>query len=122
MIVMNKLNEGIHVKDIDGIIWLRPLDENSKILYLQQLGRIIHGIDPNNKFPDEKRPIAIDLVNNTLRVNIHKNKGLETNDLDLLRVVCDWIKEHSNKIPDINSFSKIESRYATILKRIQETY
>ncbi len=34
MIVMNKLNEGIHVKDIDGIIWLRPLDESSKILYL----------------------------------------------------------------------------------------
>lgn len=122
IVVMNKLNEGVHVKDIDGIIWFRPLDENSKILYLQQLGRIIYGIDPNNEYPDEKRPIAIDLVNNTLRVNMQKNKALDTNDLDLLHVVCDWIKEHDNKIPDINSSNKIESRYASILKRIQEKY
>ena len=34
MIVMNKANEGLHIKDIDGIVWFRALDENSKILYL----------------------------------------------------------------------------------------
>lgn len=55
MFVMNKLNEGVHVEDIDGIIWLRPLDENSKILYLQQLGRCIFSI--TNK--DYKRPIVM---------------------------------------------------------------
>ena len=33
MIVMNKLNEGVHVEGVNGILWFRPLDENSKILY-----------------------------------------------------------------------------------------
>ena len=32
MIVMNKLNEGVHVDGVNGILWFRPLDENSKIL------------------------------------------------------------------------------------------
>lgn len=33
-------------KDIeDGIIWQRPLDEDSKTLLLQQLGRCIYAID-----------------------------------------------------------------------------
>ena len=31
MIVMNKANEGLHVKGVDGIIWFRALDENSRI-------------------------------------------------------------------------------------------
>ena len=73
MIVMNKANEGLHIKGIDGIVWFRALDENSKILYLQQLGRAIYSEDPNNPTPDEKRPVIIDLANNTLNVNIDKD-------------------------------------------------
>ena len=61
---MNKLNEGVHVKGIDGIIWTRALDENSKILLLQQLGRAIYGIDPERPVKDEDRPVVIDLPNN----------------------------------------------------------
>ena len=52
MTVMNILNEGVHMDNIDGIIWLRPLDKNSKILFLQQFGRIIHGVEPNKKLSD----------------------------------------------------------------------
>ncbi len=122
MVVMNKLNEGVHVKDVDGLIWYRPLDENSYILFHQQLGRVIHAIDPNEDFPDEKRPIVIDLVNNTLRVNLEKNSKKETSDLDKLILISSWIEDHDLKVPDLNSSDRIEARYGSSLKRIQGKY
>ena len=69
MFVLNKANEGLHIDGLDGIIWHRPMDENSRILYLQQLGRIIYTEDPDNPTKDEDRPLVIDLVNNTLKVD-----------------------------------------------------
>ena len=120
MFVLNKLNEGKHVKDVNGLIWFRPLDENSKILYLQQLGRVIHSIDPNNQ--NEERPVVIDLVNNTLRVNLYKKNASEANDIDILIIIGQWILEHEGMIPNINSTDKIESNYGSKLKNIQEKY
>ena len=122
MFVMNKLNEGTHVKKINGLIWFRPLDENSYILYMQQLGRIIYSLDPTKEYTDDDRPIAIDLTNNTLRVDMEKNRNEKESDLVLLQTVMDWMFEHNNIIPNINSSDKIESRYASILKHIQEKY
>ena len=55
MIVMNKANEGLHIDGVDGIVWFRVLDENSRILYLQQLGRAIYALDEDNPLPDDKR-------------------------------------------------------------------
>ena len=121
MLVMNKLSEGKHA-DIDGIIWYRPLDENSFILYHQQLGRVIFSVDPNKGLPDDKRPIVIDLVSNHLRVNMNKNKKTKTSDLDRMILVTSWVYEHDYKIPDINSYDKVESSYGSSLKKIQEKY
>ena len=121
MFVMNKLNEGVHLEHIDGIIWLRALDENSKILYLQQLGRIIHAIDPNHPIPKEELPIAIDLVGNSLRVKLNKNQK-QRDSLEELKTIQGWIVKHNNQIPDINSNDKLEVRYASKLKRIQKEY
>ncbi len=123
MIVMNKANEGLHIKGIDGIVWFRALDENSKILYLQQLGRAIYSEDPNNPTPDEKRPLVIDLANNTLNVNIDKDikNNTRRSDLELLSLVVDWVKLH-NGLPNIDSTNKIEQRYAATLYRIQNEY
>lgn len=117
MIVMNKLNEGIHVKNVDGIIWFRPIDEKSKILYLQQLGRIIYAM-PNSSLNEVKRPLAIDLTNNTLRVNISKEKqNYERHDnLQLLSIIVDWHYEHGENI------ELTLSKYGTTLARIQEEY
>lgn len=54
LFVIDRLNEGIHVKDVDGIIMLRPT--GSPIIYLQQLGRALaSGV---------KTPIVFDMVNN----------------------------------------------------------
>ena len=124
MIVMNKANEGLHVKGVDGIIWFRALDENSRILYLQQLGRAITSIDPNNPVKDEDRPVVIDLANNTQRVDIDKeiksNNG--KNDLELLTIVVDWVKSHGDNLPQVTSTSNQERRYAATLYRIQQRY
>ncbi|MBQ6477275.1 MAG: DEAD/DEAH box helicase family protein, partial [Bacilli bacterium] len=122
MFVMNKLNEGVHVKDIDGIIWLRPMDENSKILYLQQLGRCIYGLDPNEEVPEEERPLVIDFVNNTLSVNLAKGDIPEIKDLNALRIIVDYIEQRGNPVLDINSTNKLERTYAKSLKRISNKY
>ena len=124
MIVMNKANEGLHIKGVDGMIWFRALDEDSKILYLQQLGRVITSIDPNNPIEDEKRPLVIDLANNTQRVNIDKelkNNNMK-NDLELLTIVVDWVKSHGGNLPQVTSTSNQEKRYYATLYRIQQKY
>ena len=94
MFVMNKLNEGVHVDDIDGIVWLRPLDFNSKILYLQQLGRCIYSLNPNMELDDSKRPLVLDLVNNTLKVKLNKGVLQEEIDLNKLLLIKFWIIEN----------------------------
>ena len=124
MIVMNKLNEGVHVKGIDGIIWTRALDENSKILLLQQLGRAIYGIDPQKPVKDEDRPLVIDLPNNLLNVDLQKtiNTYTQKDDFELLNEMVEWVQVHDGYIPDINSNSREEARRAITLKRIQSKY
>ncbi len=124
MIVMNKANEGLHIKGVDGMIWFRPLDEDSKILYLQQLGRVITSRDPNNPIEDEKRPVVIDLANNTQRVNIDKElkNNNRKNDLELLTIVVDWVKSHGGNLPQVTSTSDQEKRYSATLYRIQQKY
>ena len=124
MIVMNKANEGLHVKGVDGIIWFRALDENSRILYLQQLGRTITSVDPNNPVKDEDRPVVIDLANNTKRVDIDKEikNNNRKNDLELLTIVVNWVKSHGDNLPQVTSTSNQERRYAATLYRIQQKY
>ena len=121
MLVMNKANEGLHLEKLDGMIWLRPLDENSRILYLQQLGRVIYSEDPDNPTKDEDRPVVIDLVNNTLKVrwNLETN---EQDDIEMLNLIADWAEEHNGLLPNINSTGKEETVYATVLKEIQNKY
>ena len=121
MLVMNKANEGLHLDKLDGIIWLRPMDENSRILYLQQLGRGIYSEDPDNPTKDEDRPVVIDLVNNTLKVN-WENEITEQDDIQMLNLIINWSANHSGRLPDINSTDKEETGYASVLKEIQGKY
>ena len=55
LFVINILNEGYHLHDIDGCIMYRGTD--SHIIYYQQLGRVL-------SVGNEKSPIVIDMVNN----------------------------------------------------------
>lgn len=58
---VNMLNEGYHLKDIDGVIMMRPT--HSPTLYTQQLGRAM-------SVGNGKTPIVIDLVNNIDSIQI----------------------------------------------------
>ena len=124
MIVMNKLNEGVHVDGVNGILWFRPLDENSKILYKQQIGRVITSVDPDNPPKDEDRPVVMDFANNTERVEIDKEikSNNRKNDLELLTIVVNWVKSHGDNLPQVTSTSNQEKRYAATLYRIQQKY
>ena len=124
MIVMNKANEGLHIEGIDGIVWFRALDENSRILYLQQLGRAIYALDEDNPISGNNRPIVIDLANNSLTVKIEKDfeniKSID--DLEALTIVTEWMEEHDGIFPSSTSSNKQEQHYYAILRRIQNKY
>ena len=121
---INMLNEGIHVDKIDGAMMLRPISDNSKILYLQQIGRCIFAIDPENPIRDEDRPIIFDVYNNYLAQDIDReiNRTNTTSDLIRLESVIKWIDKHKGYFPDINSEIISEAKKAIILKTIQRKY
>ena len=121
MLVINKANEGLHIDKLDGIIWLRTMDKNSRILYLQQLGRVIYSEDPDNPTKYEDRPVVIDLVNNTLKVN-WENEITEQDDIQMLNLILDWTERHDGTLPNINSTDKEETGYSRVLKEIQGKY
>ena len=59
---IEKLNEGLHVEDISGVIMARPTD--SRIIYLQQLGRAL------SSDTSREKTIVFDLVNNYIKNNL----------------------------------------------------
>ena len=121
---IDKLNEGVHVNGIDGEVMLRPISENSKILYTQQIGRSIFPIDPDNPVKDKDRPIIFDVYNNYLVQNMDREINRTTPDSDLhrLQVIVNYINKHKGYIPDINSDDIKEAKKAVALKRIQKKY
>ena len=124
MVVMNKANEGLHIEGVDGIIWFRALDENSRIIYLQQLGRAIYALDEDNPLLDDKRPVIIDLANNSLTVKMEKDfeNAEPIDDLEALTIVKEWIDNHDGMLPDRNSSNKQEQHYYAVLRKIQSKY
>lgn len=52
---VNMINEGYHIKDLDGVIMMRPTF--SPTIYTQQLGRAL-------TVGRDKKPVVLDLVNN----------------------------------------------------------
>ena len=120
MFVMNKLNEGVHAKGISGIVWLRPMDTNSRILFLQQLGRCMKYNDKENLM-NEKKPKVIDLVNNVLNVKLVRNHDLEESDIIKLTIIKDWI-EDKGRIPNGNSKDKFERNIAKNIIFIKNRY
>ncbi len=121
MFVMDMLNEGVHVEDVDGIIWLRPLGKNSRILFMQQLGRCITAVGKENK---DRIPQIIDLVNNTLKVSLENSEENLNEDLQLIKNINIWIEK--NKRTPIYSSSDIEEQanynYLKILKKKYSKY
>ena len=121
LFVMDKLNEGAHLKGVKGIVWLRPLSVNSRILFYQQLGRCIHSYPDGHVFTEEERPIVMDLVNNINTVNLKKDQS-PINDLEDLKAIIDWINDNGGKLPDKNSNLLEEKNYGLKLDVILYRY
>ena len=118
MFVMDMLNEGIHVEDVDGIVWFRPLSKNSKILFMQQLGRCITAVGKENK---DRIPQIIDLVNNTLKVSLENSEENLKEDLQLIKNINIWI-EKNRRVPDKNSNNVEEQINYNYLKILRKKY
>ena len=65
LFAVDRLNEGVHVPGIDGVIMLRPTA--SGIIYLQQMGRAFAS--------NGKQPIIFDMVNNYQNVKAQDPDG-----------------------------------------------
>jgi len=81
LLSINMLNEGVHIKDIDGVIMLRKT--MSPIVYLQQLGRALQ--------IGGKAPIIFDFIGNLKRI-----EGYEKFSLSII--------EEINKKLNLNKF------------------
>ena len=112
MFSVNMLNEGYHLKDIDGIIMMRPTQ--SPTVYQQQIGRALT--------VGNKKPVIIDLVNNCEKIKIiedltdriRKYKGRNTDKDEkeyssiIQRVrVFDYVKDTNEIIEKISKLSRI---------------
>lgn len=75
LFAVDMLNEGLHIKNVDGVIMLRPTE--SKIVYLQQLGRALSVVED-----ESKQPIIFDFVSNLTSV-----------DTDLIRNIAREVNE-----------------------------
>ena len=124
LFAINMLNEGVHVENVNGELMLRRIGDSSNILYFQQIGRVIYSIDPEHPIKDEDRPIIFDFYNNYLTRDFDKvvNRSTETSDLQLMRIIYNWINKNSGEFPDIDSSNFDEVRKAINLKRIQKKY
>ena len=121
LFVMDKLNEGAHLKGVKGIVWLRPLSVDSRILFYQQLGRCIHSYPDDHIFTEEERPIVLDLVNNINTVNLKRNQS-PINDLEDFKRIIIWINDNGGKLPNKNSSIMEEKNYGLKLNVILYRY
>lgn len=99
------LNEGVHIKNVDGVIMLRPT--SSPILYFQQLGRAL-------TTGDKISPLVFDVVNNI--------KCLK--DIELLRDSVIKIMKKNNmpkeRVEQMLERFRIIEDYKSITKLINE--
>ena len=105
---IDRLNEGVHIKGIDGVIMLRPTE--SPIIYLQQMGRALSAANKEHK------PLIFDMVNNYLNVKIHYSDGRYMNVFE--KEFCDAVIKYQSdtvfrvyeKMIEFNAlFDEIES-------------
>lgn len=100
---INMLNEGLHIKDISGVLMLRTTQ--SHLIYLQQLGRLV---DADNI---DKYLLVFDFVNNFSRVN---------DGIGLLREIKNAVAKEKESDPDFDDdgFEDIDTFF--VLEQVVE--
>ena len=82
---INMLNEGLHIKNISGVLMLRTTQSN--LIYLQQLGRLVEAENL------DKYLVVFDFVNNFSSVN---------DGIGLLKEIKDAVAKEKERDPDFN--------------------
>lgn len=100
---INMLNEGLHIKDISGVLMLRTTQSN--LIYLQQLGRLVEADNI------DKYLLVFDFVNNFSRVN---------DGIGLLREIKAAVAKEKESDPDFDDggFDDIDTFF--VLEQIVE--
>ena len=108
------LNEGLHVEDISGVIMARPTD--SRIIYLQQLGRAL------SSDTSREKTIVFDLVNNYLKNNLDAEINRKTNRThhESENIVNESDNQPQSNIDDIDIF-RIQGETKDFLELLNET-
>ncbi len=107
------LNEGLHLEDISGVIMSRTTD--SRIIYLQQLGRAMFSD------PSKEKTIVFDLVNNYIKNNLdvevnsrtNPNRNIDKNNTN----IYDYNRDY--KYQDIDTF-RIQGETKEFLELLKE--
>ena len=107
------LNEGLHVEDISGVIMARPTD--SRIIYLQQLGRAL------SSDTSREKTIVFDLVNNYLKNNLDAeiNRKTNTTHRESENIVNESDNQPQSNIDDIDIF-RIQGETKDFLELLNE--
>ena len=107
------LNEGLHVEDISGVIMARPTD--SRIIYLQQLGRAL------SSDTSREKTIVFDLVNNYLKNNLDAEINRKTNSTnrESENIINESDNQPQSSIADIDIF-RIQGETKDFLELLNE--
>ena len=90
---IEKLNEGLHLEDISGVVMLRSTD--SRIVYLQQLGRALSSDTTREK------TIIFDIVNNYLKNNLDREVNVGRNTAETQKQITNQeYKKKTNSMED----------------------
>ena len=96
MLCIDMLNEGVHIKDIDGIIMLRKTD--SPIIFLQQLGRALEA-------GKTTQPLIYDLVGNYKDLKVENGDGLVGHTISIVKGIADKVnKKRSSNCVIVRNF------------------
>ena len=106
LFVVDRLNEGVHVRDIDGVIMLRPTE--SPIIYLQQMGRALASRG--------KKPLIFDIVNNYDNVKIKLPTGERIN---VFEREFKEPKERGTLVPEFKIFDQM-TEFTEIVRSLEE--
>jgi hypothetical protein len=126
MLVINKGTIGLHVEGVNKVIIARALDDNSKNLLLQIMGRAMNASDPENPKKEEDWSTIIDLSGNLRileQIQNDVNNNTRKDDLLILKDIIAWMRlENGNVYPSIEGKTQQEKKMAAQLYKIYDRY
>ena len=96
LLCINMLNEGVHIKDLNGVIMLRKTD--SPIIFLQQLGRAL-------EVGKDFKPIIFDLIGNYSGLKQDRNAEIDCeNPIAIVKRIAKKTKNKNSSVI-VNNFT-----------------